>query len=132
MQIASSRPQPNFSDLLYQDGVSNGPSQSSRLDEDSVKESSPSSVHGSMNTSLTERNQATISDEFSLRSNTSRYFLAEINTECTDVLLIVCSFVSGLVDGLSFNAWGNFSSMQTGASNCLIKNQSRNRLCGRY
>lgn len=39
-QIASSRPQPNFSDLLYQDGVGNGPSQS-RLDEDSAKESSP-------------------------------------------------------------------------------------------
>lgn len=78
-----------------------------------------------MNISLTEGNQATISDEFSLRSSTSRYFLADINTEWTDVLLIVCSFVSGLVDGLSFNAWGNFSSMQTGASNCLIKNQSR-------
>lgn len=116
MQIASSGPQPNFNHLLHQDGASNGPLQS-HLDDDSAKERSASSVHGSMNTSLTEGNQATISEEFLLCSSTSRYFLANINTGWTDMLLIICGFVSGLVDGLSFNAWGNFSSMQTGASN---------------
>lgn len=42
------------------------------------------------------------------------YFLVELDPRRADVVLIVCGFVSGLVDGLSFNAWGNFSSMQTG------------------
>lgn len=65
-----------------------------------------------MNIFSTEENQTTIPDEFSLRSSISRYFLADIITKWTDVLLIVCGFVSGLVDGFPFNAWGNFSSMQ--------------------
>ncbi|PYH93452.1 DUF1275 domain protein [Aspergillus ellipticus CBS 707.79] len=43
-----------------------------------------------------------------------RYFRAEIDITYADLVLIVCGFVSGLVDGLSFNAWGSFSSMQTG------------------
>ncbi|CEJ54931.1 Putative DUF1275 domain protein [Penicillium brasilianum] len=44
----------------------------------------------------------------------SRYFFVELDRKHTDIILIVCSFVGGLVDGLSFNAWGSFSSMQTG------------------
>ncbi|KAJ5364914.1 uncharacterized protein N7496_010627 [Penicillium cataractarum] len=44
----------------------------------------------------------------------SRYFSVEIDRKHTDIILIVCGFVGGLVDGLSFNAWGSFSSMQTG------------------
>jgi hypothetical protein len=47
-------------------------------------------------------------------SQISQYFLAELDPRRADVILIVCGFVSGLVDGLSFNAWGSFSSMQTG------------------
>ncbi|KAI3238200.1 hypothetical protein DTO012A9_2042 [Penicillium roqueforti] len=47
-------------------------------------------------------------------STISRHFRADIDTTHTDIPLIVCGFVGGLVDGLSFNAWGSFSSMQTG------------------
>ncbi|KAF4765299.1 hypothetical protein N7455_004962 [Penicillium solitum] len=47
-------------------------------------------------------------------STISRHFRADINTTHTDIPLIICGFVGGLVDGLSFNAWGSFSSMQTG------------------
>lgn len=47
-------------------------------------------------------------------SHLSQYFLVELDPRRADVVLIVCGFVGGLVDGLSFNAWGNFSSMQTG------------------
>lgn len=43
-----------------------------------------------------------------------QYFLVELDPRHADVILVVCGFVSGLVDGLSFNAWGSFSSMQTG------------------
>lgn len=51
-----------------------------------------------------------------LYANLARHFQAEIDTRYADIVLIVCGFVSGLVDGLSFNAWGSFSSMQTGTS----------------
>lgn len=44
----------------------------------------------------------------------SRYFFTELNPRGADIILIICGFVGGLVDGLSFNAWGSFSSMQTG------------------
>ncbi|CAI7645561.1 unnamed protein product [Penicillium discolor] len=46
-------------------------------------------------------------------STISRHFQADIDTTHTDIPLIICGFVGGLVDGLSFNAWGSFSSMQT-------------------
>jgi len=49
-----------------------------------------------------------------LRSTLIRHFAADIDTKYTDLILIVCGFVSGLVDGVSFNAWGSFASMQTG------------------
>jgi hypothetical protein len=55
-----------------------------------------------------------VSDSEGIRSTLIRHFAAEINTKYTDLLLIICGFVSGLVDGLCFNAWGSFASMQTG------------------
>lgn len=110
MQVAS---EPNPGHLVYQDGVSNAPSKA-RLDDDEAKEGGLWSVRGSKNVSLSGGNQAIISDDSSLPQSMSRYFQAGINTGWTDVLLIICGFVSGLVDGLSFNAWGSFSSMQTG------------------
>ncbi|KAB8071709.1 hypothetical protein BDV29DRAFT_197192 [Aspergillus leporis] len=53
-------------------------------------------------------------EETTLRSTLSRHFRTKIDTTHTDIVLIICGFVSGLVDGLSFNAWGSFASMQTG------------------
>lgn len=46
-----------------------------------------------------------------------RYLASDINTKRADIVLIICSFVSGLVDGMSFTAWGSFASMQTGEFN---------------
>jgi hypothetical protein len=48
-----------------------------------------------------------------------RYLASDINTKQADIVLIICGFVSGLVDGVSFTAWGSFASMQTGAFNNL-------------
>ncbi|KAJ5456551.1 hypothetical protein N7530_011825 [Penicillium desertorum] len=53
-------------------------------------------------------------EDNTVRSTISRHFRADIDTTYTDIPLIICGFVGGLVDGLSFNAWGSFSSMQTG------------------
>ncbi|KAJ5081217.1 hypothetical protein N7456_013455 [Penicillium angulare] len=53
-------------------------------------------------------------------SHISQYFLVEIDPTRADVVLIICGFVSGLVDGLSFNAWGSFSSMQTAGNTIFI------------
>ncbi|KAE8166296.1 hypothetical protein BDV40DRAFT_296770 [Aspergillus tamarii] len=55
-------------------------------------------------------------DETTLCSSLVRHFRTNIDTTHTDIVLIICGFVSGLVDGLSFNAWGSFASMQTGNS----------------
>ncbi|KAI9927859.1 hypothetical protein ASPWEDRAFT_29251 [Aspergillus wentii DTO 134E9] len=79
---------------------------------DERKEGGQWSVAGSTDVSLSG-NQAT-SEQFSSRSALFRYFAAEIDPKRTDLILIACGFVGGLVDGLSFNAWGSFSSMQTG------------------
>lgn len=46
--------------------------------------------------------------------NLVHYFASDINTKRADIVLIICGFVSGLVDGVSFTAWGSFASMQTG------------------
>ncbi|OJJ30913.1 hypothetical protein ASPWEDRAFT_119845 [Aspergillus wentii DTO 134E9] len=42
------------------------------------------------------------------------YLSSEIDTKWSDIPLIVCCYVGGLIDGLSYNYWGNFSNMQTG------------------
>ncbi|EAW09338.1 DUF1275 domain protein [Aspergillus clavatus NRRL 1] len=54
------------------------------------------------------------SDSNTLLSTLKRHFAADVDTTHTDLILVLCGFVSGLVDGLSFNAWGSFASMQTG------------------
>ncbi|KAL3432834.1 hypothetical protein BDV09DRAFT_187168 [Aspergillus tetrazonus] len=72
------------------------------------------SVGGSTTVSLAG-NTATLSDEepVSWQSSFSRHMKCNVDTRHTDIFLVMCGFVSGLVDGLSFNAWGSFSSMQT-------------------
>ena len=83
-----------------------------RVDDESKDPTGFWSVGGSTTVSLSG-NQGYYEDT-TLRSSFSRHFRAEVDTAHTDVILIICGFVSGLVDGLSFNAWGSFASMQTG------------------
>ncbi|KAL4805624.1 hypothetical protein BDV18DRAFT_22175 [Aspergillus unguis] len=73
------------------------------------------SVGGSTTVSLAG-NPTTLSDDepVSWQSSLFRHMKCTIDPQYTDIFLILCGFVSGLVDGLSFNAWGSFSSMQTG------------------
>ncbi|ODM20830.1 hypothetical protein SI65_03883 [Aspergillus cristatus] len=117
MQTAFSGPEPDARHLTYQDDATNTRLKSRFESKDETTDGSFWSIRGaSTNVSVSGGNQDTTSPEFSLRGSISRYFLAEINTKWTDGLLIVCCFVSGLVDGLSFDAWGSFSSMQSGNS----------------
>ena len=53
-------------------------------------------------------------DENSFKARSRRYWLSDIDRDWTDILLIICGYISGLVEGLSFNYWGSFSNMQTG------------------
>lgn len=53
-------------------------------------------------------------EELSIRDRFVRYFSAPVDTTRSDVLLIACSFISGMIDSAAFNAWGSFASMQTG------------------
>ena len=42
------------------------------------------------------------------------HFNAEVNPSHTDLLLLICCFISGLVDSTIYDAFGTFVSMQTG------------------
>lgn len=120
--------QPNFQDPKYLPGLWNVPL--SQVDQD------PKDLPGLWNLPISQLNQdlsdlsgfwstgnstaVSLSgfqlsdDKTKVRSTLSRHFRANINTKHTDLLLIICGFVGGLVDGVSFSAWGSFSSMQTG------------------
>ncbi|KAI9666989.1 MAG: hypothetical protein M1829_005596 [Trizodia sp. TS-e1964] len=44
----------------------------------------------------------------------SRYLAAAINPHHGDIALLVCSYITGLIDSGSYNAWSVFMGMQTG------------------
>ncbi|KAJ5669190.1 hypothetical protein N7462_010260 [Penicillium macrosclerotiorum] len=90
---------------------------------------SRSQVHCTAHSDVAERAASSLESGFdsvptgSSRSDREResgpykilqYFCVELDARRAYVALVICGFVSGLVDGLSFNAWGSFSSMQTG------------------
>ncbi|PYH47844.1 YoaK family protein [Aspergillus saccharolyticus JOP 1030-1] len=66
------------------------------------------------NSTIVSLNQSHDGDKMTVMARIARHLQADIDLAYADLPLIVCGFVSGLVDGLSFNAWGSFSSMQTG------------------
>ncbi|EGE08688.1 DUF1275 domain-containing protein [Trichophyton equinum CBS 127.97] len=43
-----------------------------------------------------------------------QHFKGDINKTGTEILLITCAFISGVIDSAAFNAWGSFANMQTG------------------
>ncbi|KAM5432005.1 hypothetical protein MferCBS31731_007675 [Microsporum ferrugineum] len=43
-----------------------------------------------------------------------QHFKRDINPSGTEILLIACAFISGVIDSAAFNAWGSFANMQTG------------------
>ena len=71
----------------------------------------PHSLSGSTTASIAEQPE---DEEGSLKAKLRRYWLSDIDRDWTDILLIICGYISGLVEGLSFNYWGSFSNMQTG------------------
>jgi Protein of unknown function (DUF1275) len=42
----------------------------------------------------------------------------KINTTLSSIPILLCCFISGLIDANVFNAWGVFASMQTGKLIC--------------
>ncbi|KAI1906268.1 hypothetical protein LOZ53_004944 [Ophidiomyces ophidiicola] len=63
--------------------------------------------------SFTAVDKASAVEDFSVRGRCVQYFEEEVDTKHTEVVLLVCSFISGVVDSAAFNAWGSFASMQT-------------------
>ena len=59
-------------------------------------------------------------DEPGTTQRLRQYLTAEVTTNHTDILLLSCCFVSGLVDSTIYNAYGTFVSMQTGALNPFL------------
>ncbi|KAK0656212.1 hypothetical protein B0T16DRAFT_424849 [Cercophora newfieldiana] len=50
----------------------------------------------------------------SLASRVRRYLVVDVNRDWADVVLILCYFITGLLDSSSISVWGSFVSMQTG------------------
>ncbi|KAL2380661.1 hypothetical protein RJZ90_004498 [Blastomyces dermatitidis] len=70
---------------------------------------------------LSRNSSFTIVDPESFISNLpwhrrlSDHLKEEVDPAWSDLLLLACSFASGVIDSLAFKAWGSFASMQTGA-----------------
>ncbi|KAK4454709.1 DUF1275 domain protein [Podospora aff. communis PSN243] len=50
----------------------------------------------------------------SLASQWRKYLVVDVNRDWADVVLILCYFITGLLDSSSISVWGSFVSMQTG------------------
>lgn len=74
----------------------------------------PCSLIGDTNVSVIETSNT--NKKIYHQSGLRRYMFFNIDRSWTDIILILCGFVSGLVDGLSFTFWNSFSDMQTGKS----------------
>lgn len=74
---------------------------------------SPRPLTGDTNVSDTESivpKKRSPHDKPSLR----KYLFSSVETKWADIPLIICCYIGGVVDGLSYNYWGNFTNMQTG------------------
>lgn len=49
-----------------------------------------------------------------LISRCRRHLRADVSRDWADVVLVLCYFITGLLDSASISYWGSFVSMQTG------------------
>jgi len=52
----------------------------------------------------------------SLASRWRRHLAVDVSRDWADLVLIMCYFITGLLDSSSISVWGSFVSMQTGES----------------
>lgn len=53
-------------------------------------------------------------DKLSRLSAIREHFKQNVSQSWSDIVLIICTFIAGLVDSAVFNVWDCFVSMQTG------------------
>ncbi|OJD13918.1 hypothetical protein AJ78_05681 [Emergomyces pasteurianus Ep9510] len=70
--------------------------------------------HLSRNSSFTFVDPESCISNLPWHSRLSHHLREEVDPTWSDMLLLACSFVSGVIDSLAFNAWGSFANMQTG------------------
>lgn len=58
------------------------------------------------------------------RDRARRYFLQNIRVQHAYLPLLVCCFLTGLIDAGSYNAWRVFMGMQTGESSHIREHRS--------
>jgi hypothetical protein len=66
-----------------------------------------------------KRTQQAQIDEMTIPLETSRgpvqrYFNRELDVAYMSIVIILCFFISGLIDSVAFNSWNCFVDMQTG------------------
>ncbi|OQE16840.1 hypothetical protein PENFLA_c026G02429 [Penicillium flavigenum] len=92
-------------------GLSRG-SSSSNFDD--VERQAPDTIPFAKSPKFSSTKGNLFDRDLPLRYALDDYFHSEIDTAWSDLPLIGCGYVSGLIDALSYNAWGNFSNMHTG------------------
>lgn len=55
-----------------------------------------------------------VQDEKSKPKTTIGNLSRNVNNSLTSIPILLCCFTAGLIDSSTFNAWGVFSTMQTG------------------
>lgn len=73
----------------------------------------------------TSNKSHTLNQNVPFRHVLRHYLCSEIDTTWSDLPLICCGYVSGLIDALSYNSWGNFSNMHTGRYNNIHSPEER-------
>lgn len=109
------RPPPLPSKSLVMESTDLGtPGESSSSNFDDVERQTPKALPFIKSPELSSTKCHAFDRDLPFRHALGDYFLSEIDTTWSDLPLIACGYVSGLIDALSYNAWGNFSNMHTG------------------
>ena len=61
-----------------------------------------------------------------------KHMAQDVHEDWADIILIVLSFISGMVDSAVFNTWSCFVSMQTGKSSRLLPPQQSTSVYGQF
>jgi Protein of unknown function (DUF1275) len=87
-----------------------------------VSPASRQSVSGDGTVSAVDKSNSAAPPKTSLFKRVSNHLGVQIHPHDREFPMLLCSFVSGMQDSNTVDAWGVFANMQTGRSNCYSYN----------